>query len=131
MPASDAFVVVQVTVLAVVFNLAIGVIAGVVTLATCDAWRRGSVFSIQKLEVDAAALGGGGGGGEDSKDVEGSGVDKVKIYRPTGPLFFAAIQPFANTFMPASDPERVAIDFKESRIVDFSALFAINKVFKR
>merc|ERR1719198_2017226 len=63
---------------------------------------------------------------------EGKGKkNDVRVYAPVGPLFFSAIEPFANIFTPSKDPERVAIDFADSAIVDFSAVNAINGVAKR
>ena len=55
----------------------------------------------------------------------------VRVYALKGGLFFAAIEPFANIFTPSKDPERIAIDFSDSAIIDFSAVNSINGVAKR
>ena len=53
---ADAFVIVEVTVLAVVFNLAVGVIVGVATISICDAWDRGGAFRFEIKDVRANPL---------------------------------------------------------------------------
>ena len=47
-PKADAFVIVLTTVLAVYFNLAVGVVVGTVVLSTFDAWNRGARFQVVK-----------------------------------------------------------------------------------
>ena len=55
----------------------------------------------------------------------------IKHYKIVGPLFFGSTTAFAQKFNLQDDPEEVIIDFKESRIMDQSAIEAINKVAER
>jgi SulP family sulfate permease len=54
-----------------------------------------------------------------------------KIYSLFGPLFFGSIESFNELFDPKGDPERVIIDFSESRVLDHSALQAIDAIAER
>ncbi len=105
-PRMDVLVMVLVTALTVAFDLAIAVIAGVIVSALVFAWENA-------LRIRAR------------KHIDEYGVKHYEIY---GPLFFAAVQTFMDKFTPYEDPEEVIIDFKESRIMDQSAIEAINKL---
>lgn len=59
------------------------------------------------------------------KYVDENGVKHYEIY---GPLFFGSTASFNEKFDVANDPQEVIIDFKESRIVDMSAIDAVNKI---
>ncbi len=52
----------------------------------------------------------------------------VKHYEMYGPLFFASVSAFNEKFDVQNDPDEVVIDFKESRVVDMSAIEALNKI---
>merc|ERR1712054_192568 len=110
----DAFVIVLVSVLAVVTNLAIGVIVGVMTLSTFDAWRRGSEFGMEcrsGLRLDTN--------------------EEVKVYKPTAPLLFSCTKQFGAKFTPGADPPIVVVDLQASALVDVSAILAIVGAAKR
>jgi SulP family sulfate permease len=49
----------------------------------------------------------------------------------TGPLFFGSITAFNEKFDVINDPQEVIIDFRESRVVDMSAIEALNKITER
>jgi SulP family sulfate permease len=51
--------------------------------------------------------------------------DGTKVYEIFGPLFFGSIQAFNSKFDIKNDPEKVVVDFMESRVSDHSALEAI------
>jgi SulP family sulfate permease len=51
--------------------------------------------------------------------------DGTKVYEIWGPLFFGSIQEFNNKFDVKNDPDKVEIDFIESRVSDHSAIEAI------
>ena len=51
--------------------------------------------------------------------------DGTKVYEIWGPLFFGSISAFNEKFDVKNDPDKVEIDFVESRISDHSALEAI------
>ncbi len=108
-PKSDALVMIIVTVLTLVFDLAIAVIAGVVVAALVFAWDNAVRIRARK-SVDA---------------------DGVKHYEIYGPLFFASTAAFHDKFDPQGDPATVIIDFKESRIADHSGIDAVQKVTER
>ena len=46
-------------------------------------------------------------------------------------LCFGSVIAFTDKFDPVNDPDQVVIDFKESRIVDMSAIDALDKLSKR
>ena len=104
-PKSDALVMVLVTAVTVQFDLAVAVVAGVIVSALVYAWK-----SAKRLHVSS----------RDSASVPGA-----KTYVLDGPLFFASTDGFAELFDVAGDPDIVIVDFLNSRVVDQSALQAI------
>ena len=62
------------------------------------------------------------------KDIDENGYKHYEIF---GPLFFASTTAFAEKFDVQNDPEHVIIDFKESRIMDHSAIEAVHKITER
>lgn len=110
MPKSDIFVMLTVTLVTVfLHNLALAVILGVVIAALVFAWDNAKRIRARK-----------------SIDVQG-----VKYYEIYGPLFFGSITAFNEKFDVVNDPQEVIIDFKESRVVDMSAIEALNKITER
>jgi len=105
-PVSDAFIIGLVTVLTVLFDLAIAVFAGVIVSALVFAWENAKHIRVEK-----------------TVDEHG-----IKHYEVFGPLFFASTTQFLQKFAPEDDPREVIIDFNESRVMDQSAIEAINKV---
>jgi SulP family sulfate permease len=55
----------------------------------------------------------------------------VKHYEIYGPLFFGSVALFNEKFDILNDPDEVVIDFRESRVVDMSAIEALNKLTDR
>ncbi|NCV10272.1 MAG: SulP family inorganic anion transporter [Rhodobacteraceae bacterium] len=55
-------------------------------------------------------------------------ADGVKAYRIQGPLFFGSSDGFMELFTIDADPSKVIVDFADSRVVDQSALQAIEAV---
>jgi SulP family sulfate permease len=110
MPKSDIFVMVMVTlVTAVLHNLALAVIIGVIIAALVFAWDNAKRIRARK-HIDK---------------------DGVKHYEIYGPLFFGSVTVFNEKFDVLNDPEEVIIDFAESRVVDMSAIEALNKITER
>lgn len=110
MPKSDVFVMVLVTLVTVfLHNLALAVIVGVIIAALGFAWDNAVRIRARKR-------------------IDESGVKHYEIY---GPLFFGSVAAFNEKFDVANDPEEVVIDFAESRVVDMSAIEALNKVTER
>ena len=64
---------------------------------------------------------------------EASGTFKSdwRTYEIDGPLFFGSTQTFSAQFSPKDDPGDVVLDFSESRVMDHSALEAINTLCER
>ena len=52
----------------------------------------------------------------------------AKVYEIQGPLFFGSADGFSEVFDVAGDPDMVIVDFAASRVVDQSALQAIEAV---
>ncbi|MFC3759049.1 SulP family inorganic anion transporter [Chryseobacterium tructae] len=110
MPKSDIFVGVTVALITVLLhNLALAVLVGVIISALVFAWDNAKRIRAKKYTDD-------------------NGVKHYEIY---GPLFFGSATAFADKFDPMNDPEEVVVDFKESRIVDMSAIDAVDKLSKR
>ncbi len=110
MPKSDIFVMVLVTlVTAVLHNLAVAVLIGVIIAALVFAWDNAKRIRARK-------------------HIDENGVKHYEIY---GPLFFGSTAAFNDKFDIINDPEDIIIDFAESRVVDMSAIEALNKITER
>jgi sulfate permease, SulP family len=110
MPKSDIFVMVMVTLVTVfLHNLALAVIIGVIIAALVFAWD-----SAKRIRA--------------RKRIDEKGVKHYEIY---GPLFFGSVSTFNEKFDVMNDPQEVIIDFAESRVVDMSAIEALNKITER
>ena len=107
-PRADALVTIVVTFVTVIEDLAIAVIVGVIMSALVYAWNaaKGINASIRPSVRESGAL----------------------VYDIKGPLFFGSIANFLELFDIKNDPEKIIIDFSESRIVDQSALQAIEDI---
>jgi SulP family sulfate permease len=102
-PLSDVIVLVAVSALTVIYDLAIAVIAGVIMSALVFSWESARRIRARKRMKE----------------------DGTKVYEIWGPLFFGSIQEFNNKFDVKNDPDKVEIDFVESRVSDHSAIEAI------
>jgi len=102
-PRADLFVLILVSGLTVVFDLAIAVIAGVIVSALVFSWENAKRIRARKRMKD----------------------DGTKVYEIWGPLFFGSITAFNDKFDVKNDPQNIEIDFVESRVSDHSALEAI------
>lgn len=110
MPNSDIFVMVMVTLVTVfLHNLALAVLIGVIIAALVFAWDNAKRIRARKI----------------------TDTDGVKHYQIYGPLFFGSVMAFNEKFDVLDDPDEVIIDFAESRIVDMSAIEALNKLTER
>jgi SulP family sulfate permease len=102
-PLSDAIVLVAVSGLTVIFDLAIAVVAGIIISALVFSWENAKRIRARKHFLE----------------------DGTKVYEIWGPLFFGSIQAFNSKFDVKEDPEKVVLDFMESRVSDHSALEAL------
>ncbi|MBO0341897.1 SulP family inorganic anion transporter [Flagellimonas profundi] len=110
MPKSDVLVMVLVTLVTVfLHNLALAVLVGVIISALVFAWDNAKRIRARK-------------------SIDDEGVKHYEIY---GPLFFGSTTLFAEKFDVLNDPKEVVIDFAESRLVDMSAIEAVNKITER
>jgi len=54
----------------------------------------------------------------------------TKIYKLSGPLFFASVASFIDFFDVTGDPEHIIIDFKQSHAWDHSGVEALGKILR-
>ncbi|MFV0575179.1 MAG: SulP family inorganic anion transporter [Vibrio sp.] len=108
-PKQDFFIIILVTVVTVLTDLAIAVGVGVIVSALMFAWQHAK-------HINAVT----------SINEEGS-----KVYQINGPIFFGSAAGFSELFNAHDDPEDVIIDFAQSRVVDHSAIEAIETVAER
>lgn len=107
MPKADIFVGIIVAGITVVMhNLAIAVLVGVIISALVFAWENAKRIRVRKT-VD---------------------INGTKVYEVFGPLFFGSTTTFNDKFNPASDPEHIIIDFKDSRVADMTAIECLHKL---
>ena len=102
-PKTDLFVLILVSAMTVIFDLAIAVISGVIVSALVFAWENAKKIRARKRFKE----------------------DGTKVYEIWGPLFFGSITAFNEKFAIKTDPEMIEIDFIEARISDHSAIEAI------
>ncbi len=102
-PLTDAAVMVLVTVVTVLEDLAVAVVVGVIVSALAYAWSNATRIRAKAYRTPEGA----------------------RVYQIEGPLFFGSAAGFAELFSPASDPKTVIVDFMNSRVADQSALQAI------
>lgn len=102
-PFADALVLVTVSLVTVFKDLAIAVIVGIIMSALVYAWENAKRIRARKRFKE----------------------DGTKVYEIYGPLFFGSIQAFNTKFDVKNDPEKVEIDFLESKVSDHSAIEAL------
>lgn len=105
-PPSDAFVLILVSVVTVLTDLAVAVIVGVIVSALVFAWEHAKKIHVKTYD-----------------DEQGS-----RIYELNGPIFFGSVKSFMDLFDPANDPDDVIIEFQHSRVADHSAIEAIDNL---
>jgi SulP family sulfate permease len=105
-PKTDVFVLVLVSAVTVLTDLAVAVVVGVIVSALFFAWEHASHINIKSYD-----------------DEDGS-----RVYELNGPLFFGSVKNFLDLFNPAEDPDDVIIEFQNSRVVDHSAIEAIDNL---
>ncbi|WP_316813743.1 SulP family inorganic anion transporter [Pedobacter heparinus] len=110
MPGQDIFVGILVAAITVwLHNLALAVLIGVIISALVFAWESAKRIRARKYTDE-------------------NGIKHYELY---GPLFFGSVAGFMEKFDVASDPEKVIIDFRDSRIADMSGIEALNKLTER
>ena len=107
-PKSDALVILLVTAVTVLQDLAMAVLVGVIVSALVYAWNAAShIRAIARPSIREVG---------------------AKVYDIEGPLFFGSTNSFLEIFEPKNDPNLVILDFAKSRVVDQSALKAIEDI---
>ena len=107
-PKSDAFVIISVTLItAFSHNLALAVVSWVIISALVFAWQKSQEITAKKSI---------------SKDW------KITTYKLDWPLFFASIIKFKEIFNIKNDTKEIVIDFANSKVMDHSAIEAINNI---
>lgn len=101
-PANDVLMIVAVTVITVLTDLATAVLCGIVIAALNFAWQHARDLYVETRE-----------------EPEG------KFYRPRGTLFFASTTRFLDSFAPATDPDAVTLDCSHLSFIDYSAIAAL------
>ena len=105
-PLTDAFVTVLVTVVTVIEDLAVAVVVGVIVSALAYAWNNARRIHAKSYLTPEGA----------------------RVYQVQGPLFFGSSDGFMELFDAKNDPKVVIVDFADSRVVDQSALQAVEAV---
>lgn len=105
-PRADIVVGLAVAIITLFENLAVAVIVGVIFSALSFAWEHAKQIEAESTVND----------------------DGTKTYNLKGSLFFASIATFNQLFTPFEDPDDVIIDFKDAKVVDHSALEAVDSL---
>ncbi|NAS30823.1 sodium-independent anion transporter [Flavobacteriaceae bacterium R38] len=105
-PLPDAVVLIAVSAITVWQDLAIAVIAGVIMSALVFAWKNATMIRARKRIKE----------------------DGTKVYEIWGPLFFGSIQAFNAKFDAKNDPDKIEIDFIESKVSDHSGIEAVRGI---
>jgi SulP family sulfate permease len=108
-PATDAFVLILVSAVTVMTDLAVAVVVGVIVSALVFAWEHAKHINIQSYD-----------------DENGS-----RVHELNGPLFFGSVKNFLELFDAEDDPDDVIIEFQNSRVADHSAIEAIDTLAER
>ncbi len=103
-PKQDAFVMILVTCVTVYSDLAMAVVVGVIVSALGYAWSAAKHLHAEQT----------------------TGPNGERIYTIAGVLFFGSTTSFQELFDPKNDPKEVIIDFKDSRVMDYSGLQVID-----
>ena len=108
-PKADALVLISVSGLTVAYDLAVAVFIGIIMSALVFSWENALRIRARKRFKQ----------------------DGTKVYEIWGPLFFGSTQMFVSKFDVKGDPDKVEIDFIESRVSDFSGIEAISGVVEK
>lgn len=106
-PKSDAFVIITVTIItAVSWDLALAVVSWVVIAALVFAWQKSQDIHTHKFTDER----------------------NITHYELDGPLFFWSVTKFKDLFDFKNDTNEIIIDFKNSKVMDHSAIEVINNI---
>lgn len=108
-PKTDAFIIILVSAVTVLVNIATAVFIGIIVSALAFAWEHG-----KKIHATVRI------------DEKGT-----KVYTLQSALFFGSAQSFKELFDPVNDPQDVVIDFENARVYDHSGIEIINNITER
>ena len=108
-PRKDAVILIVVSGVTVFQDLAIAVLVGVIIAALVFAWENATMIRARKSIKP----------------------DGTKVYEIWGPLFFGSVQNFNAKFDVKNDPEKIEIDFIESRVSDHSGIEALENLIEK
>lgn len=108
-PKADAFVLVLVSGVTVITDLAVAVVVGVIVSALVFAWQHAKHVLVLKQKTD----------------------DGSTLYEVDGPLFFGSVSSFLEQFNIANDESDVIVDFARARVADHSGIEAIDTLAER
>jgi SulP family sulfate permease len=108
MPKEDAFIMIAVTIITIFFDLAVAVIIGAILSALMFAWKHARIHA-------------------DTNTIDSNN----KQYKLNGPLFFASVESFMDSFDIENDPQNITVDFKNTRVLDASGAEAIESLYKK
>ena len=103
----EFIIIIIVTVITIILDLAIAVIIGIIITAIWYVWNRG--FELECFTKS---------------------VDGTKNYHFKGDLFFSSVKSFLERFRYKHDPDKIILDLEDVRVIDFSGVEAIYKVYK-
>ena len=103
-PKSDILVIVVVSGVTVILDLAIAVGIGIVISALVYAWNSAKQLNLKVVD----------------------GKEGEKVYELQGNVFFGSITSFKDLFNPSEDPDKVVLDFKNSKVCDHSGIEAVH-----
>ncbi|WP_420466720.1 SulP family inorganic anion transporter [Panacagrimonas sp.] len=108
-PRADVGVGLLVAGVTVLADLAVAVIVGVIVSALVFAWEHAKHVRITSSVLSV----------------------RRKVYEVHGTLFFASTADFQQQFAPKDDPAEVEIDFRAAKLMDHSAIDAVNTLAER
>ncbi len=107
-PKHDAFVILAVTVVTVLTDLATAVVLGVIIAALVFAWQHAKEIRVVRRTTEEGL-----------------------VYEVHGTVFFASTAKFTAAFSPRDDPDDVIMEFQNAKVMDHSALEAIEALVGR
>jgi len=105
-PVADSIVLISVSLITVWADLAIAVLVGVIMSALVFAWKNAIMIRARKRMK----------------------ADGTKVYEIWGPLFFGSVQNFNAKFDVKNDPQKIELDFMESKVSDHSGIEALRNI---
>lgn len=105
-PFQDILVIIVVSIITIFSDLATAVIVGVILSALMFAWEKGKVIYV---------------------NIENN-EDGSKTYKINGSIFFGSVLSYNELFDIKNDPDNVIVDFKYAKVMDHSAIEAIDRM---